>query len=547
MHYLPGARRVAGFLLVSLLAGCSGGGGDDDPTGTQISTNAISFSAAAPDAATPASQVFNATFGEDIAHLAVIHSGDAVADVTSTMNGRSAQITVTPTAPSTVGPGAFTGAVAVTGYTCADSTCSRLSAGSTSTVAVSYQVSPVVQLVTPYVAISGVSDSVVIRGIGLGSFSVQGVRFGDTAATAFTAVSATEFRATHPALAAGTYTVRLNSSNHQGDIPSNATLVVVDPVAYAATTLTYPVAPTEARRLVYDAERRALLAVTDAENGSIIRYAYDGAAWSAPVNSAAGLRDVALSAKGTQLYGITSTAVTPIDPITLALGTAVTAPSPPANSFLKNIVVGNDDRALITNGIASSTATAGYLYDPVTAAVVSNGVALNNATPTMAANGATAIVSQGDPTLTADIAVYSYATSGPTSSNSLATTSVSLRQNTVAPAVDRAVSRVILNGLRVYGVVSNDLSLFGTLPDTTTAVVMKPNGTRAYAYDPTLGGIVTYDVSVDRDEAAYVALGAATPLVGNPGSGVKMIISPDGGTLFLAGSSQIVVQPTPAL
>lgn len=543
MHYLPGARRVAGFLLVSLLAGCSGGGGDDDPTGTQISTNAISFSAAAPDAATPASQAFTATFGEDIAHLAVIHSGDAVADVTSTMNGRTAQITVTPTAPSTVGPGAFTGAVAVTGYTCADSTCSRLSAGSTSTVAVSYQVSPVVQLVTPYVAISGVSDSVVIRGIGLGSFSVQGVRFGDTAATSITAVSATEFRATYPALAAGTYTVRLNSSNHQGEIPSNATLVVVDPVAYAATTLNYPVAPTEARRLFYDAERRALLAVTDAENGSIIRYAYDGAAWGAPVNVAAGLRDAALSTRGTQLYGITATAVAPIDPITLALGTAVTAPSPPANSFLKNIVVGNDDRALITTGIASSTATSGYLYDPVTAVVAANGVALNNATPTMAANGATAIVSQGDPTLTADIAVYSYSAS----TDALAATSVSLRQNTVAPAVDRAVTRVILNGLRVYGVVSNDLSLFGTLPATTTAVVMKPNGTRAYTYDPTVGGIVTYDVSVDRDEAAYVALGAATPLVGNPGTGVKMIISPDGGTLFLAGSSQIVVQPTPAL
>lgn len=543
MHYLPGARRVAGFLLVSLLAGCSGGGGDDDATGMQISTNAISFSAAAPDAATPAAQVFTATFGEDIAHLAVINSGDAVAGVTSTMNGRTAQITVTPTAPSTVGPGAFTGAVAVTGYTCADSTCSRLSAGSTSTVAVSYQVSPVVQLVTPYVAISGVSDSVVIRGIGLGSFSVQGARFGDIAATSITAVSATEFRATYPALAAGTYTVRLNSSNHQGEIPSNATLVVVDPVAYAATTLSYSVPANEARRIVYDAERRALIAVNNYGDGSIVRYAYDGAAWSAPVNVVTGLRDVALSAKGTQLYGITNTAVTPVDPITLALGTAVTAPSPPANSYLKNIVVGNDDRALITTGISSSTATTGYLYDPVTAAVVQNGVALNNATPAMAANGATAIVSQGDPTLTADIAVYSYATS----SNALATTSVSLRQNTVAPAVDRAVTRVILNGLRVYGVVNNDLSLFGTLPDTTTAVVMKPNGTRAYTYDPTAGGIVTYDVSVDRDEAAYVALGAATPLAGNPGSGVKMIITPDGGTLFLAGSDQIVVQPTPAL
>lgn len=543
MHYLPGARRVAGFLLVSLLAGCSGGGGDDDATGTETSTNAISFSAAAPDATTPAAQVFTATFGSDIAHLAVIHSGDAVAGVTSSMNGRTAQITVTPAAPSTVGPGSFSGAVAVTGYTCADSTCSKLSAGSTSTVTVSYQISPVVQLVTPYVATAGVSDSVVIRGVGLQSFSVQGVRFGDTAATAFTAVSTTELRATYPALTAGTYAVRLNASNHQGEIPSNATLVVVEPVAYAATTMSYPVTPTEARRLIYDAERRALVAVTDADGGSIVRYAHDGTAWGAPVNAAAGLRDVALSTKGTQLYGVTGTAVTPIDPVTLALGTAVAAPSMPTDSFLKNIVVGNDDRALITTGIASSTATTGYLYDPPSATAVQNGVTLNNATPAMAANGATAIVSQGDPTLTADVAVYSYSAS----SDSLATTSVSLRQNAVPPAVDRAVTRVILNGLRVYGVVDNDLSLFGTLPETTAAVVLKPNGTRAYTYDPTAGGIVTYDVSVDRDEAAYVALGAATPLAGNPGSGVKMIISPDGGTLFLAGSGQIVVQPTPAL
>lgn len=544
MHYLPGARRVAGFLLVSLLAGCGGGSGGEDATRTEISTNAISFSAAAPNAATPASQVFTATFGSDIAHLAVVHSGDAVAGVTSTLNGRTAQITVEAPSPATVGPGAYVGAVAVTGYTCADATCAKLSAGSTSTVAVSYQVSPVVQLVTPYVAVAGVSDSVVIRGIGLRRFNVQGVRFGDTAATTFTlSANGTEIRATYPALAAGTYTIHLDAPNHQGEIPSTATLVVLDPVAYAAATLSYPAAPSELRRLIYDAERSALVAVTDTAGGTIIRYAYAGGAWGAPIAAAAGLRDVALSTQGTQLYGITATAVTPIDPVTLAPGTAVTAPSLPADSFLKNIVVGSDDRALITTGIGTSTATTGYVYDPPTATVLHNGVPLNNATPVMAANGGTAILSQGDPTLTTDLAVYVYTTAD----NSFGASTTLLRQNAVAPAIDRAVTRVVLNGQRVYGVVSNELALFGTLPDTTAAVVLKPNGTRAYTYDPTAGGIVTYDISVDRDEAAYVALGAATPLAGDPGSGVKMIISPDGGTLFFAGSGQIVVQPTPAL
>ena len=323
------------------------------------------------------------------------------------MNGRTAQITVEPTAPATIGPGAFTGAVAVTGYTCADPTCSKLSAGSTSTVAVNYQVSPAVQLVAPvcgHLPAFRTASSSAASASGASTFT--GVRFGDTAATAFTCFECDGISRD----ASGPHGGHVYRSSRLLESPGRHSIErdaggAVDPVAYAATTtLTYPVATTDARRLVYDAERRALVLVTDAAGSPIIRYAYDNGAWSAPVNVAGRCRDAALSTDGTQLYGITSTAVTPIDPITLALGTAVTAPSPPANSSLKNIVVGNDDRALITNGIASSTATAGYLYDPVTAAVVSNGVALNNATPTMAANGATAIVSQGDPTLTADIA-----------------------------------------------------------------------------------------------------------------------------------------------
>jgi hypothetical protein len=53
---------------------------------------------------------------------------------------------------------------------------------------------------------------------------------------------------------------------------------------------------------------------------------------------------------------------------------------------------------------------------------------------------------------------------------------------------------------------------------------------------------------VDRDEAAYAPLDGATPLAGAPGSSVKMIITPDNGTLFLAGANgQIVIQPTPGL
>jgi hypothetical protein len=66
-----------------------------------------------------------------------------------------------------------------------------------------------------------------------------------------------------------------------------------------------------------------------------------------------------------------------------------------------------------------------------------------------------------------------------------------------------------------------------------------------YTYEA--GGIQAFDVSVDRDGAAYTALGTATPVPADPGANLKMTISPDGRTLFLAGSTQLIVLPTPAL
>jgi hypothetical protein len=544
VHDLPGARGIAGLLLFGLLAGCGGGGGGDDSAPVQISTNAITFTAASPSAATPAEQTFTVTFGKDVVQLAVVHSGDAIASTTSVQSGRSAQITVTPTAPSSIGPGPFQGAVAVTGYTCADTTCSRMAAGSSATLLVNYQVSPVVASVSPYVATSGVSDTVVVRGQGFRAFTGLTVSFGGTAATAVALSNdGTELLATHPALAAGNYPVQLSATNHTGAIPANVSLRVLDPVAYAATTLDYPASTTAVRSLIYDTERQALLTVTDtAPSNPVVRYQYANGAWGAPTQVAGGFLDAALSANGTQLFAITGTTVVPVDPVTLALGTAVTAPSLATNSALKNIVVGYDNRALMTTSLTTSGSTAPYVYDPASGAIGTLGNALNNGTPAMAALGTTAVIVQGDPTLTSDVPTYQYTAA----SNSLAannSTQAALRQNGVPPTVDRTFSRFILNGRRVF---DGAFGFLGTLPDTTNAVVLKPNGTRAYAYDATAGGILVYDTSVDRNEAAYVALGAATPLAADPGTGVRMTITPDGGTLFIAGSLRIVVLPTPA-
>lgn len=480
-----------------------------------------------------------ATFGADVANVSVIHAGKAIGNVVTVLNGRTAQITVEPAEPSRVGGGALTGTVAVTGYFCADATCSRVEAGNSETVNVTYQISPAVSLVAPYVGIAGVSATAVIRGAGFAGFTIQGVNFGGTAATAFSVVSDSELYATFPALAAGIYPVQLDIPTHQGPVPSDTSMVVIDAPTYAAQALGYPSAIGAVRSIVYDAERAALFVATDASDGTLLRYPYSGGAWGSPSGAAiAQLQDAALSVDGTQLLAATRTGVTPVDPAALTLGTAVAAPSLDTDSYVKNIAVANNNTAIVTTGVARSESTKLYAYTVRTATLSESGTTLNNATPGAPANGAVVMLVAGDASLTTAPSVYGYSAS----TNTISVTTLSINQNAIAPVLDRDGSRLALNGLNVY---DSDFNLFGTLPTTTLAVAFKPDGTRAYTYDSAAAGILTFDTSTTQDGEELTPLGAAVPLAADPGAGVKMILSPDGGTLFLAGATQIVIQPTP--
>lgn len=544
VHHLLGARRIAGVLSVLLLSACSSdGGGGDAGEGraawTNVSTNSISFNVEGPDAETPASQTITATFGDNVAHLAVIHTGNGVANVTSTTSGRTAEITILPTAPETLGSGIFQGAVAVTGYFCADAACTSLAAGNTQQISVTYQISPVLLTIAPYVGTANVSNTAIIRGVGFASFAVRGVRFNDTAATDFAVFSDQEIRVTYPALPAGTYDVQLELAGHEGDLDSQASLVILEPTTFPAQTLAYPAAGT-VREVLYDPERRAILLATDASSGSLVRYAHDGTAWSAPTTaSLSDVQDLSLSTRGDRLLAITRTALVPFDPVSLAAGTSIAAPSPAEGVFLRGLGVTNDDRALITTGRAESQASALYLYTGRTATVVALNTGLNNATPAAALTGSSIVFVQGiSSTTTAPPVVLFSASSGQFDS-----TAASLTQNAVPPAVDRGGTRALLNGTNVYG---PGFALFGTLPAGAVAATLKPDGTRAYTYDPSAGGLRVFDVAETRNGQAYSAVGNPVALVGDPGANPRMTISLDGNTLFIAGSTQLIVQPTPA-
>lgn len=537
MHHLLGVRRVASVLLVLLLSSC--GGDDKEPVTTGISTNSISFRAAAADAATPTAQTVTATFGSDVVHLAAIHSGEGIARVSYALAGKTALLTIEPRVPGAIGAGRYSGAVAITGYVCANAKCSTLAAGNTLTLAVTYQVSPVVKLVAPGVGIAGKSATAIIRGAGFQKFAIRGVTFGATAATSFTLISDAEIRAVYPALTAGNHLVQIDVPTHQGAISSTATLKVVEPTAYAAGTLSYPAAASAIRALFYDAERSALVVATDANGGTLIRYPHVDGVWnfanSVTINA---LQDVALTTDGAQLLAISTTELTPLDAATLVKKTAIAAPSLTTDSFLKSIAVSNTNRAVITTGIATSTATAMYLHDLGTASLTKLSTLLNNATPGTSTDGSRTVLIQGHAALTTAPTVYLY----DASSNAFSASAIALNKTTVAPVVDGSATRTVLNGINVYDA---NFLLLGTLPATTVAVALKPDGKRAFTYDSAAAAVLTFDTSASKDGKALAQIGTAVVPAGNPGGGVRMTISPDGNTLFLAGTTQVVIQPTP--
>jgi hypothetical protein len=123
----------------------------------------------------------------------------------------------------------------------------------------------------------------------------------------------------------------------------------------------------------------------------------------------------------------------------------------------------------------------------------------------------------------------------------------------VAPVLNRTGSRIVLNNTRVY---DGSYNFIGSLPSTTDAVALSPDGSRAYAFDHS-GKMIVYDLNGALTGGVYPQIGSPITLAADPGpvstslsalytnAVVLMAITPDGKTVFIAGKKQIVVQPTP--
>jgi hypothetical protein len=306
--------------------------------------------------------------------------------------------------------------------------------------------------------------------------------------------------------------------------------------------------------MTYDAGRGAVvIALVHPTQSSyateLDRYTYDSgtASWSAATTvSLAGIGAMALSADGSKLLvgtlGQTAAptcSINEVDPVALTAQLTASTGSlgPPTH-----IAVLNDGRALITQGqnaldpVMSYTELQPQLV-PLEPYQTGTGLVYNGV-----------VAASGD----GSIATIIDGLSGQFMQWNASTETLAPPQNSsggywASLSVDGSRQLMVQqSGTQIYDASYNAV---GALPSTTLIGVVAPSGQRAYTYDSN-GTIRVFDLTTPATgttpcpEILPAITLAASPST-NPVGPYRMTITPDGGTLFIAGDKQIVVVPLP--
>nr|WP_157360035.1 IPT/TIG domain-containing protein [Caldimonas brevitalea] len=496
-------------------------------------------------------------------YVKVSHAGSAVADVRDPTypTDSSATILVVPENPSTLGAGHFTGTVTVTACV-KDPTCATGQlVGSPKTLPVSYEIKPSVQsdTVMPYLTTAGSAGKVVIRGKGFSAAGIDTVSFGTTSATAFNIVSDSEIHATHSGLAAGRHTVTLKAGGSL--VPFDGTLVAVPSVAYPASLLPYGGTLTETRGLLYDAERRVLFVAAvgiTPEFNTLMRFPLSTYGTSVPSGSGVPrLRDIALTPDGTRLLVLTDDALMQKDPVTLTTLVTTPAAQPFSQGFqhLRELEVTNEGFALVTSGVYGSGFADLCLYSINDAAFyLTPDLLVTQASVGASADGSSLVIAH--PTVYYDASTGRIARAR----HGLADHGHSWYDATVKPAVSRSGHRVVMTGRDYAGNAHTtvyDASLanvLGHLPtasasnsEASSGIAIQPDGSRAYVFDRAAMAIRTFDLTGAPVAGFYPEVLPARAVPAGLGSSLtyRMLVSPDGTTLFIGGTGAAAMMPAP--
>jgi len=572
MNTLSVFRLIVVFIIVLFANACGGGGGGSSSSSSSdtftLSTSTLNFVAESPSSSV-AAQSITGTVNGDISgtlYILITSTGNAVASISSVTidnNTQSGTALVYPVNASTLGAGTYTSTITV--RACLnDPTCSTGElTGSPKTVTVNYEVkSPVLaENVMPHVAKSGVAGDVIIRGNNFITDNISSVSFNATAAANFSIISETEIRATYPVLSSGSYAVKLG--NTSGDTSFSGSLVVIDSPNFSAGTLLYPSSPGQVLATIYDAEREVLFIAASDFNSSnfnttsrqtnrILQYQFsNGSFVSINTTVIPLLQGMALSPDGSQLLVITDKQILHLDATNMVQTNSTTLTGLYAsNRYFKNIVVTNDGNAIITTAYIGSGSTSTYVYSILNAELTRiSSTFLYNGSSGVSADGSKVIFIEGSVSPAQPLREYSSSTGlfSILSANENQKQCInSYMGRCIYPVVDKTGNRIaIIDGSITTDIYDSSFTLLGQLPITTELVAFNADGTRIYAYDSS-STLRTYDLTASTIGGMFPEIGSGTTLAGSPGSGVqKMILSADGSTLFITGTSSIVIQPAP--
>jgi hypothetical protein len=527
------------------------------------------FMAASPTAPAPASQMITATISGTLSGplflFADVQSGANVVSVSNvTRSADSGTVTVTPAVPNTLGGAGGTFSSTVRVRACMnDSTCATGALqGSPQTVNVTYVIAPPVagpappgppppppsadasrDVVAPRVAVTNVGGQFILRGVALGGTNSVVLRLNGSStsiqASGVTQVSATEVRASYPALASGSYSVILNS----GAVAFTGTLAVVPAADFNSTLLAFGETPDRISTLLYDAERNRLLVATGSptapSNNKL--FMFRGPTLTRSVLSFANLRDLAFSADGLRLLAITDLEVLELDANLLTVTRRVPAPAISGGASLQRIAVANDGKAIISTGAQGvSPATPAFLYDTVTRTFAATPLAMLNSS---GAEGPAGLVASGDGSHI--YITQSTSTAQPILDYSASTGTLSRSSITFVQMPDQALA-VDQSGLRVVPyrtattpvrVLNGGFNQLGILDVNPVAIALNRQGTRAYVLDN--GNmfrnyrLVSGVPNTTSFEEIPTSLITASPAA--PGTSIKSGVTHDGATVFMAG------------
>jgi len=424
----------------------------------------------------------------------------------------------------------------------------------TKTVPVSLVINdPRANFVSPYVVPANSTGNVIIRGYGFSTLTgpIQ-VLFGATPATTAFVSSDTEIGATFPALGAGSYPITVKDASTTLPSRPSLKLVAINAPAYSAVAVSRPASPGTVVNLIYDGERQALY-LLDANN-RIERYTFvAGTTWNvSPLTVGnGGFARMALAPDGTQLVKTNgaSPSLEVVDPVTLSSSTvAATFSGLPPPATLGSIAFANDGGA-VGSANAPASGISLYRYDMLTQRFtsLSTFADLTNSMAFASGDGDTLILPTFDPAAPAAFRLpFIYdATAGTFVQGNMSSTQ-SAHFSLSRDAVN--ILRVIATGSPFPGAAVTSytpgaFTLLGTLPAGLTGFVISPDGFTAYAHFSATNLIRKFDLTAPSG-GSFVETGSI--LVASPGTSFnEMTISPDGGTLFLAGNQQVVIVPAP--